>query len=89
MHERILEEIKNLGNQLKFLIEKSEQYNCPAVVVPIPEDELINVHMAAKLMGVSPKTAERRGKNGIINYKKIGGLGYYSRNEVTALAKTM
>lgn len=87
MYQKILEEIKTVCSLLKFLIKQFEQCNYPAV--PVPEDKLINVREAAQIMHVSAKSIERYRNQGILSHKKIGGLVSYSKNEVTALAKTL
>jgi len=90
---QIFKEIRTLGFSIKLLIEKFDVLQralaSETMVVPLPDDELINVKYAAQILNVSTKTVERYRAKGTIGYTKPAGLVSYSKNEVTALAKSI
>jgi excisionase family DNA binding protein len=54
---------------------------------PKPFDEMVDIHGAAKLLGCSVATIERRAKEGSIPSVKFGRLRRYRRADLLALEK--
>lgn len=86
---QMLKEIRTIGSAIKFLGDKLDELFQVLVAVPVPEDQLINVHRAAEILDVSTKSVERYRQRGLLSFSKPAGLVYYSRNEVTELAKNI
>lgn len=51
-----------------------------------PNEEMLDVHHAAKLLGLSVSTLERRTRDGSIPSIKIGRLRRYRRSELVNIA---
>lgn len=54
---------------------------------PVPEGKWLKSHQVMRLLGISPGTLQNLRINGTIPYSKIGGVIFYSNEDINALMK--